>query len=349
VLANTLIVLTADHGEELYDHGGWKHGHTLYEDQIHVPLLFRWDGRVPAGRRLAGTVRLLDLAPTLLDAAGGEPPRGWEGVSLLPALTGEGELPRLAAFAQDLQVGPLRAAAVLDGRKLILFNQREPFTPANMLQRHIYELDMARLERRELYDLGADPRERRNLLGAEADPPEGGAASGSGEPEAAAARLAPVVYHHLDRDLEGLRALPDRLPVGARLSGELVFERAPAEVVPLFLEPEDRIEAAGERVRFELVGDGLAKGFRILGDPGDLTGAELLLDGEPLPGGRLRLGSGAPFTGRRAPAAALVASALPAPAELPGLRLWAHAGPGALATEVSDRTRESLRALGYIE
>ena len=345
VLADTLIVLTADHGEELHDHGGWKHGHTLYEDQIHVPLIFRWDGRLAAGRRLAGTVRLLDLAPTLLEAAGGEAPASWRGVSLLGALTGESELPRLAAFAQDLQVGPLRAAAVLDGKKLILFNEREPFTPANMLQRHIYALDRARLERRELYDLGADPRERRNLLGSEGDRPEAGAASA----EAVAARLAPVVYHHLDRDLSGLRVLPDALPRGARLTGELVFERRPAEVVPMFLEPDDRLEAAGERVRFELVGDGLAKGFRILGSPGDLLGAELALDGEPLPAGRLRLGSGGAFTGRRAPAASLVASALPAPSAIPGLRLWAPAGPGALTSEASDRTRESLRALGYIE
>jgi arylsulfatase len=64
VLAHTLVALTADHGEELVDHGGWKHGQTLYEEQIHVPLIWRWDGHVPAGRRLAGTVRLLDVAPT---------------------------------------------------------------------------------------------------------------------------------------------------------------------------------------------------------------------------------------------------------------------------------------------
>ena len=71
MLRNTLIVLTADHGEEFHDHGGWKHGLTLYEEQIHVPLLVRWDGHVPAGARLRGTVRLLDLVPTLVRAAGG--------------------------------------------------------------------------------------------------------------------------------------------------------------------------------------------------------------------------------------------------------------------------------------
>ncbi|HSL82932.1 MAG TPA: sulfatase, partial [Thermoanaerobaculia bacterium] len=313
VLANTLVVLTADHGEELYDHGFWKHGHTLYEDQIHVPLLFRWDGRIPAGRRLAGTVRLVDLAPTLVDAAGGEAPDAWDGVSLLPALTGEAPLPRLAAFAQHLQVGPLRAAAVLDRKKLILFNREEAFAPSDPLQSHIYETDMGRLERRELYDLGRDPGERENLLASSGDGGEGGTA--------AAARLAPVLYRHLDRALPGLRVLPDALPPGARLTGELVFEAAPGEVVPLFLGPGDRAAADGPRVRFEIVGDGVPKGFRILGEPGALVAAELALDGEPLPAGRLRVGAGTAFTGRPVPPESLTAAALPAPAANAGVRL----------------------------
>ena len=136
VLRNTLIVLTADHGEEFHDHGGWKHGFTLYEEQIHVPLLVRWDGHVPAGSRLRGTVRLLDLAPTLWRAPGrrarpflgrGRPPAG--------AAPARRPLPRLAAFAQHMMIGPLRAAAVLDGRKLILFNPRTAYAPANGLER----------------------------------------------------------------------------------------------------------------------------------------------------------------------------------------------------------------------
>ena len=114
VLANTLVVLTADHGEELHDHGGWKHGETLYQELIHVPLIVRWDGHVRAGARLGGTVRLVDLAPTLLAAAGGGGPAGapWAGVDLLPALAGEAPPPRLPAFAETAANGPLRAAAL---------------------------------------------------------------------------------------------------------------------------------------------------------------------------------------------------------------------------------------------
>ncbi|HEV2845196.1 MAG TPA: sulfatase, partial [Thermoanaerobaculia bacterium] len=166
VLENTLIVLTADHGEEFREHGGWKHGFTLYEDQIHVPLLARWDGRIPAGSRLKGTVRLLDLLPTLVQAAGGKADASWEGIDLLPALAGKAALPRLPAFAQHMMIGPLRSAAVLDRRKLILFNPRTPFAPADPLQEHLWRQDLRRLKRVELYDLARDAGEKANRAAA---------------------------------------------------------------------------------------------------------------------------------------------------------------------------------------
>ena len=163
VLRNTLIVLTADHGEELNDHGGWKHGQTLYEEQIHVPLLVRWDGHIPAGRRLDGTARLLDLLPTLNAAAGGDRDPGWQGTDLLAALLGNAPIPRQSAAARNLNAGPLRAAVVLDGKKLVLFNRRTPFVPEGEQQERLWKIDLGRLERAELYDLRADPGERVNL------------------------------------------------------------------------------------------------------------------------------------------------------------------------------------------
>ena len=349
VLADTLVVLTSDHGEELYDHGGWKHGHTLYEDQIHVPLIVRWDGRIPEGIRLPGTVRLLDLTPTVLEAAGGEAPATWQGRSLLPALTGGEPLPRVAAYAENLQVGPLRAAAVADGRKLILFNETEPFDPANPLQEHIYRLDLERLAPVEMYDLAADPGERTNL----ATVPEGG----TGDEEAGRLeRLAAILYHRLDRTLPGVRALTDALAPGARLSGELTFESAPAAAVPLFLGPDGRVEVEGATVRFEIVGGPMAQGFRLTGAPGALVRARLALDGEPLPEGRLRYGEGRPFGGRRVPPGALETTAFPGGAgrargggAAPGLLLWSPSGDVSLDTETSEETLERLKALGYVE
>ena len=166
VLANTLIVLTADHGEELYEHGGWKHGFTLYEEQIHVPLLVRWDGHIPAGTRLKGTVRLLDLVPTLVGAAGGKADPSWEGLDLMPALTGKEPLPRRARFrpAHDDRSAAGRGRAGEAGSSSCSI--RELLTPPRTdLQAYLWSLDLKRLHRVELYDLSRDPGERNNLMG----------------------------------------------------------------------------------------------------------------------------------------------------------------------------------------
>jgi hypothetical protein len=63
----TLIVVTADHGEELHEHGGWEHGETLYGEVLDVPLLLRLPGG-PRGVRVSEPVQQIDLLPTLLDA-----------------------------------------------------------------------------------------------------------------------------------------------------------------------------------------------------------------------------------------------------------------------------------------
>ena len=81
VLRDALVVVTADHGEELQDHGGMGHGVSLYNELIEVPLVF---ARFPAssGRRVPEVVSLLDVAPTLVEAAGAPVPGSFEGRSL---------------------------------------------------------------------------------------------------------------------------------------------------------------------------------------------------------------------------------------------------------------------------
>jgi arylsulfatase A-like enzyme len=318
VLKNTLIVLTADHGEELYDHGGWKHGQTLYEEQIHVPLIFRWDGRIPAGKRLPGTVRLLDLVPTLMAAAGSPSDPAWEGVDLLPALTGKEPAPRRPSFSEGLSGGPLRAAAVLDRKKLLLFNREEPFRPNDELQDFLWHQDLARFQRAELYDLSRDAGERRNLAGDQPD--------GSGV-------LAPLIHRQLSRELEGLWVIPDGLPEGSRLSGSITFERAPALWTPYFLGPADKAELSGGKLRFDLVGERLAKGLRIPGDVGKILAVEAALDGRPLPPGAVRIGTEAPW-GR--------------PSATPLLRLWTVKKNAERRTAVDPETEKRLTNLGYI-
>ena len=91
----TLILLTADHGEELDDHGCWFDHHGLYDTNVRVPLLLRFpDGR-GAGRAFPQPVTLLDLAPTLLSSLGLDAiaeREGMEGRSLLPLLSQNGRM-----------------------------------------------------------------------------------------------------------------------------------------------------------------------------------------------------------------------------------------------------------------
>ena len=66
-LDDTLIVLTSDHGEAFYEHKRIGHKFSLHEEELRVPLLLRWPGRVPAGRRVDTLASLVDLVPTVLE------------------------------------------------------------------------------------------------------------------------------------------------------------------------------------------------------------------------------------------------------------------------------------------
>jgi len=96
----TLLVVTSDHGEGLDSHprvpGGHLHGTLLYESQVRVPLVLNGAGLEP--RVVSRPVRLLDLAPTLLELAGARQPEGLDGRSLLPLLRGEPEAVSLPRF-----------------------------------------------------------------------------------------------------------------------------------------------------------------------------------------------------------------------------------------------------------
>lgn len=103
----TIVVVTADHGELLYDNGhGQGHGDHLFGDEaIHVPLLV-YDPRVKGGaghgRRETRIVRDVDIAPTLYELAGVEKPAGLDGRSFAPALAGESIAPKLAYAESEL-------------------------------------------------------------------------------------------------------------------------------------------------------------------------------------------------------------------------------------------------------
>lgn len=89
----TLVVLFGDHGECLGEHGVWFDHHGLYEENVHVPFVLCWPGRLPAGVRIPETVQTMDIAPTLLDLAGLEVPAEMDGQSLRSLFDPEGARP----------------------------------------------------------------------------------------------------------------------------------------------------------------------------------------------------------------------------------------------------------------
>jgi arylsulfatase A-like enzyme len=86
---NTLVIFMSDHGETLGDHGLLQKGCRFYEGLVRVPLIFSQPGVLPQGVIHDALVELTDLAPTLLDLAGGPDVPNMDGRSLLPLLRGE--------------------------------------------------------------------------------------------------------------------------------------------------------------------------------------------------------------------------------------------------------------------
>jgi arylsulfatase A-like enzyme len=112
---DTLLVVTADHGEELYDHGGIGHCTTLYEELIRVPLIVLH----PSGevRRIPTQVRLIDLPPTILDFLDLPVPAHMRGNSLASVLTDASQLPQ-SAHAVSYTSRGRKSLTTEEGRKL---------------------------------------------------------------------------------------------------------------------------------------------------------------------------------------------------------------------------------------
>jgi arylsulfatase A-like enzyme len=147
---NVLVVFTSDHGEEFVDHGGVGHSHTLYEELVHVPLLFYWPSGLAGGRRIDAPVSLLDIYPTLTELAGIAPPPGLQGRSLVPLLRGERGDPGRVLLYELKPPMPVKQAIRRERFKLV--RSEEPTGPAL-----------------ELFDLARDPGEQDNVAASQPD------------------------------------------------------------------------------------------------------------------------------------------------------------------------------------
>lgn len=147
---DTMIVITADHGEEFHEHGGWWHGTTLYDEQTHVPLVVKPADGDARGVVVAGLTSNLDVAPTILTAVGAPVPPAMQGRPLAQA--GAPEPGREQVFSEEDFEGNVLQAVRTPSWKLVVANEGNP----------------RGLAPTELYDLGLDPGEQRNLATSDA-------------------------------------------------------------------------------------------------------------------------------------------------------------------------------------
>jgi arylsulfatase A-like enzyme len=104
---DTLVVFTSDHGEAFNEHGAFLHD-DLYAGTLHVPLVLRFPGRLPAGARVAQPARLLDVMPTILQLLGVPIPHGVRGRSLVALARGVAVGEHEQALVSEYNLDPKR-------------------------------------------------------------------------------------------------------------------------------------------------------------------------------------------------------------------------------------------------
>lgn len=141
----SLIAMTSDHGEEFYEHGGYTHGHTLYNELLHVPLLWKSPGNTGGGEKVTQRVPMAGIRAALLESMEFEPESHDKllAPSILPFIEGSNSIP---------DIGPILGGAI------------DPSLPQG---NSIIASEWKLIERAglgpELYDLSTDPGEKINL------------------------------------------------------------------------------------------------------------------------------------------------------------------------------------------
>jgi arylsulfatase A-like enzyme len=137
------IVVTADHGEEFMDHGGFWHGTTLYDEQLHVPLLVKLPKNERAGQRIGHWVESVDVMPSLLKLQGLEVSKAVQGIDLFRG--------KEQTFAEESHEGNVLSSVRLerDGAKLKLIKANAG-NPRGLAERELYRVDTDAGERDDL-------------------------------------------------------------------------------------------------------------------------------------------------------------------------------------------------------
>jgi arylsulfatase A-like enzyme len=141
----TAVVLTSDHGETFGEHGFTRHGFSLYEEEIRVPLILHIAGVAP--RKINTPRSALDIAPTIAELLGVKPPAGWKGISLLRDLTAQ--VPAERTVIVDIPENTWNPT-----RRVVVFGATKVAIAPGAIR---------------AFDLDADPGEKSPLTGPAAD------------------------------------------------------------------------------------------------------------------------------------------------------------------------------------
>ena len=160
----TMIIVTADHGEEFYEHKAWSHSHALYDETIKVPLLIKFPGSRNGGTTVDRFARLTDIMPTILEEMGIDYPRKeMDGRSLLELIQGKGRQGPERMFRSEMNGRIVRdhipaKKAVNRGSFKVIVNN--PYGSEDL---SFFLTPPPPLQKLEVYDLAADPKELVNL------------------------------------------------------------------------------------------------------------------------------------------------------------------------------------------
>jgi len=155
--AGSVIVITADHGEEFLEHGRWLHGAGMHHEVARVPLLVKAPGC--AAGVVEGPVNLVDIPPTLASLAGVERPEGWEGMDLTPHIMTGSPVPQRELLLEGTHTILMPSEGEGDGCTIEL---------TGMVAGGYYYLEDENAETEYLYEEPGDRWQRNNLAGEEA-------------------------------------------------------------------------------------------------------------------------------------------------------------------------------------
>jgi len=351
----SLLLITADHGEEFWEHETYEHGHTLYDELLAVPLVVYAPGLAGAGEEVSEAVAVHDIAPTILEFAGLETPPHWTARSLFARAAGCARRGDRALVASSLLYGVDRFAIERGGYKYI-YNSRGTGTGSPRSPRPARS--------HELYDLRHDPDETSDLFASELD---------------RGLAMHDELAGHVARSLAGHYLLYFDAGPGAadpELSGslDLIPGASWDQLVRDFLWPAPDgasgglslgFDKGGSAVRFTVRAPRALLGFGVESGEGPVI-AELKLNGSPVPASAISLGRSGAHPGGHPFLIPDTEEERPLPAEFAEKELERPAKGGARIVVVrlrdglgstdadpgsgtADDLERQLKALGYLD